>query len=312
MPPVDGEQAPARLQRTVQLGDHRVEGGRVEVVEDLRAHDQVERAGRERLGQLAALERDVGGRALAGAGERGLGDVDRQQLVAVSGEPLGEDPDRAADLERTAVAAPAERGDRRGVLGLLVRAALEVPGVGALGVELVEVARSRGAASRACLQRGPAGLDQHRVEPVLEHEQLEVAPRAVERRAGRERARAARARRLVEDRAPGGRERLAQLDREIAQAGLRLGVGAGGGVLEPAVDRAAGGDDAPGRQRAQVVVGAARGEVGERRVGGGVGDPRPGGGGPDGVAREPRLTAQLARLAQDRERVRRRGSGRGG
>ena len=121
-------------------------------------------------------------------------------------------------------------------------------GSGSRGVELVE---ERGAQSFAhgriplarSIRRPEPGHE--RVEPVLEHEQLEVAAGAVQRRAGRERARAGRARRLVEDRArPRRRPPGASCDRRAVV--LRR-------VLEPAVDRRLRGDDPARAERPQVV-----------------------------------------------------------
>ena len=70
-----------------------------------------------------------------------------------------------------------------------------------------------------------------RVEPVLQHEELEVAAGAVQRGARRERARAGRPRRLVED-------RCAPASATAWRSGIATAVEvAPRRVLEPAVDR---------------------------------------------------------------------------
>ena len=86
-----------------------------------------------------------------------------------------------------------------------------------------------------------------RVEPVLQHEQLEVAAGAVKLRARRERARAGRPRRLVEDRR-GRRSRplgASWIASACSSSCCR--------VLEPAVDRGLGGDDPARAERPEVV-----------------------------------------------------------
>jgi len=117
--------------------------GQRPVVTDLRQHDQIEAARRDRIRDLHALHVDLrqAGAALAGARQRGVRDVHRQQITAARGQLGGQDADRAANLESPVVFLSRQRGQRGGVLGALVVTGFEQPGVGVGGVDLVEVGR---------------------------------------------------------------------------------------------------------------------------------------------------------------------------
>ena len=100
----------------------------------------------------------------AGAVERGLGDVDREQRVARGpGRRSREHADRAADLEGVGEVPAFERGDRGVVLRRLVRAGLEVPRVGVGGVEVVEEGGAETFASRMAATWSRRNRNSHRV-----------------------------------------------------------------------------------------------------------------------------------------------------
>ena len=140
---MDGEQAPP-CERALDRVERGGERGRVEVVEDLRADDQVERRrpGTPPAARGARTATSGSAARRARAVERGLRRRrPRAGRRTRSASRCGEHADRAADLERGGEAAALQRRDRRVVLGPLVALRLEAPRVGVGRVEALEVAR---------------------------------------------------------------------------------------------------------------------------------------------------------------------------
>ena len=75
------------------------------------------------------------------------------RLVAARRQPRGEHPDRAARLERGAVALPGQQGDGERVLARLVPAVRQPVGIGGGGVAFTEVARIDRHGSRTSIAR---------------------------------------------------------------------------------------------------------------------------------------------------------------
>ena len=221
--PVDGEQAPPGMSvRSIAFG--RLERGVVEVVEDLGAR----RSGRTRRpgtprGSRAARTSTSGTRARGAARARSRRRRSPAGRRTWPASRCGEHADRAADLQRRwrSGGRRARRSSRR-TSPPRTRWSRSPTGPGrarrARRRTRGPVVRSRSLARR--LDPLAAQPGDERIEPVLEHEQLEVAARAVERRAGRERARAGRARGLVEDRRARVGDRRAQLDRDRREVGF--------------------------------------------------------------------------------------------
>ena len=208
-----------------------------------------------------------------------------------------EHADRAPDLEAVGEAPPVERRDRGVVLRRLVRAGLEVPRVGVRGVELVEEGgrrvRSRPRTTHSGHSCAPTPLaaepGDERVEPVLQHEQLEVAAGTVQPRAGRERPRAGRAARLVEDRPRPRRRRPARSWIEIVLSGPGCAACSNQrSIVACAVTIR------PAASARRSSVSGLRGEVFQRRLDRRVEDARPAGRGADRVAAELRLAGERA------------------
>src|SRR3954451_5133009 len=76
----------------------------------------------------------------------GGGDVGRRHVIASSGELLGQHTDRTPRLERVPVPRIRQKRQRDRIFSPLVPARLELPGIGRLGVDALEVAvrQSRG------------------------------------------------------------------------------------------------------------------------------------------------------------------------
>ena len=161
---------------------------RAPVVEDLGADDRARTvpsgicSGRCRAGN-STFWRDRRS-ASAGVRQRGRAEVDGEQAPAARRQHLGEDADRAAELQRAAGPLAAGTSSVCRYLRLLVVAGRVVPGVLRLAREALEVLDRRAVvrARRGAHRRQPFRAEprQQRVEAVLEEEGLEVAAGAVE------------------------------------------------------------------------------------------------------------------------------------
>ena len=199
----------------------------------------------------------------------------------------------------------ADRGERGRILLPLVLARAVVPGVGARLVEPLEELHggalrcsSRVGHRLACSALRPSP-DELRLEAVLEQEQVEVAPRAVEHAAGRQRARSADPRRLRGDQPCRACDRHTAFGGQLTRALLGL-VQALADVGQPAVDRALRDAHAAHRVQAQL-VGALGVERAERRLEDAIGDPRPGRCRAYAVAGDVWLSQQLVLVAEERQ-----------
>ena len=207
----------------------------------------------------------------------------------------------------------AERRDRPVVLRRLVRAGLEVPRV---GVARVQAARSVAPSRRSSPASSSVGCAERarrmRVEPVLEHEQLEVAARAVERRrrsrtgASRRRAPPRRgARRRGRDRRPQcaqtWRAGVPASPRRPPRRSSQRSIVPCAAAIRPAASARR------SSARAALASRRERGRPRRRRR-----SPAQRGRGAHRVAREPRLPRDLARVAEHGEHAARRGRRRDG
>ena len=123
---------------------------------------------------------------------------------------------------------------------------------------------------------------------MLQQEQLEVTPGAIEVAAGGERMRSAGAGGLVQQLPRRLRDRDPRVQRDRRQL-RRGGVHRARGSLQPGVDRLLRGQHPPGRKLLQRPRVGPGGELVERGVERAVGHPGPARGGPQRVAAEPRL-----------------------
>jgi hypothetical protein len=132
--PVDANRAQAKQ---IRVG---------EVITNLRYQDQVEIRLRKFRRELTAREPEVGEAGATGAGlvEGGIIDVDRQKLRAARRELLGEHADRAARLKSGVVAGARQRRERGLVLGRLVWAGGEIPGIQFRAIDVFEVGGRQG------------------------------------------------------------------------------------------------------------------------------------------------------------------------
>ena len=166
--------------------------------------------GGELLRQLAALDAHPGRRRRALGGEPG-GDVDGEQLGDVRSQPLGEDADRAADLEARRVGRrPVRRSSRR---TSPARTRWSRSPRGRRRPRRARRSRRRSAAaSSQAVRPSRATIGSSRCWRTNSSKSRRARSSA---RAGGERARAAGAGGLVEDRARRRRDRLAQLHAQV-------------------------------------------------------------------------------------------------
>ena len=111
--------------------------------------------GGQSRGIIRRSTRTPGSRAVLvlGGRDRAVDRVAGQQAGAAGRQPRGEHPDRAARLERGAVALPGQQGDAERVLARLVPAVRQPVGIGGGGIAFTEVPRIHRHGSRTSIAR---------------------------------------------------------------------------------------------------------------------------------------------------------------
>ncbi|GAB3841921.1 hypothetical protein GCM10028821_49560 [Hymenobacter jeollabukensis] len=139
--PVHQQQLPARRQGCDDQVGGALQRGHIPVVAHFRQHNQVELPGRKLLrhGHAAQLHLRQAGAALPGFGQGRLRHVDAEQVAAARSQLRRQHAQGAADFEGAGVVRLRQGGQRVGVLGVLVGAGFEVPGVVVGAVHVVEI-----------------------------------------------------------------------------------------------------------------------------------------------------------------------------
>jgi len=111
---------------------------RIEVIQHLGQHDQVEASRRPFFRDPPALELHAGARR-AGTRQRRLGHIQRQQPLAAPRQLRRQHADAAADLQRAGEPPRRQRGQGGGVFLRLVRAAGKTPWIGVGRIQGIEI-----------------------------------------------------------------------------------------------------------------------------------------------------------------------------